>query len=294
MPNYPAKFLPFYLIIAVLFLSLPGFCAQGSLTALQEEAISYREKGMRLQQEGKIEEALAYYQKAVYLDPSYAAAYNDAGVIFEAMGQPEKAKQMYLKAIEVAPGYPNSYSNLALLYEEQKDYANAVLYWVKRATLGGSWDPWAEAARKRLEDIARINPAAYRNIGNEGGEDLQQFETTEPYLNETEFVPSQDSLSVQENVRQLPEEPAEIRERQVSAQEQPEEAMLPGIKESPVSRKADEDKARALEHLKLARQNFSRGEYTAALKEATVAEYLDSSNREISALVNTIRNKLLE
>ena len=149
---------------------------------------------------------------------------------------------MYLKAIEIAPNYPNSYSNLALLYEGQKDYANALLYWIKRSTLGNPEDPWTEIARKRLEDILRLTPEAYNKV-------RQQYK---------ENLPPQKGLSNEDTTFNI-----------------------------------DTNKIAALIYLARAKENFSKGDYISALKEATIAEYLDSSNAEISAFINKISKAML-
>lgn len=245
MPKYPARFFSFYLIIIGITFFLPSavLSAKEELTSLQEQARAYRAQGYEAQQNGKIEEALNYYQKAVLLDPEYAVAYNDAGVILEALGSLEAAQEMYLAAQEAQPDYPDTYSNLALLYEGQQDYANAVLCWVKRATLGGPDDPWAEAARRRLEDIAKIAPQAYGGIGGR----YEQKSVT------------------------------------LFAQDQDKTAAVA---------KTD-NKIRARDYLAKAKQSFGRGDYVTALKEATLAEYLDSSNSEISAFVEKVRKALL-
>jgi len=283
MSNYPARFLPLYLMAALIFLFTPAFCAQSELTELQKQAIVYRQQGWQLQQEGKIEEALSYYEKATILDPNYAVAYNDSGIILEALGYPEQAEQMYLKAIEVDPDYPNSYSNLALLYEEAKDYPNAILYWIKRATFAGAGDPWAEVARKRLEDIARVYPEAYRDVTSRYKENLQPLSPAQPSLSVTpEPLPQLDITKLPTSEIELPR-----------TQESPAEVSLFREQVTPGSQTPD-NKTRALKHLALAKQSFARGDYVAALKEATVAEYFDSSNAEISAFLYTVRKKLLK
>ena len=264
MSNYPAKFLPFYLVVALIFLFIPGFCAQSELTEMEKQAIAHRQKGWQLQQEGNIEEALSYYQKATLLDPNYVMAYNDIGVIYEAMGYPEQAKQMYLKAIKIDLNYPDSYSNLALLYEEEKDYKNAILYWIKRATFGGVRDSWAEVARKHLENIARVCPEAYYEIGGQYRENLHRLDLSN--------IPTEGLGLLRV--------------------EKPKEINLFSKDTSPLSKKQD-NKVRALQYLTLAKQSFALGQYVAALKEATVAEYFDSSNAEITAFVYTVRKKIL-
>lgn len=162
-----SSFLPYLIITFTCLFYLTAFSAPEDLTALQKQARDYREKGWQLQKENELEEALVYYQKAILTDPGYPLPYNDAGVILEALGQAQEAKKLYIKAIEMDPDYPNTYTNLALLYENERDYANAILCWIKRANLGGPADPWAEVARRRLEDIARAYPEAYNKIGSQ-------------------------------------------------------------------------------------------------------------------------------
>ncbi len=160
-----SKYLSLFLIISAALFLKTAFCAQSGLTEFQKQARVYRDQGWRAQKQGDLDSALAYYQKAVAVDPKYAVVYNDIGVILEAGGDLDGAIEVYLKAIDADPEYPGSYSNLALLYEELGDYAHAVSCWVNRAILGGPQDPWAEVARRRLEEIARIYPEAYKSVG---------------------------------------------------------------------------------------------------------------------------------
>ena len=164
--KYTFKILSLYLIIILFFPLRAAFSAQGSeLNLMQKQARLYRDQGWDMQRQGDIDTAFAFYQKAIILDPSYVIAYNDIGVIEESRGNHNEAKKMYQKAVDVSPDYPNTYSNLALLYEEEGDYAQAISCWVKRATMGGASDPWAEVARRRLEEIAHLYPQAYKEVG---------------------------------------------------------------------------------------------------------------------------------
>ena len=124
--------------------------------ALSDQARRYREEGLENQRLGNIPAAMALYQKAIALDPSYAVAYNDLGVIYEAAGFPERAKESYFRAIKVDPSYLSSYSNIALFYEEQRDLERAAFYWAKRAELGPIDDPWTQKAANRFKDIRAV------------------------------------------------------------------------------------------------------------------------------------------
>lgn len=143
--------------IAVVFLFIcNGALAAEELTLQQKEARSYRAKGLEYQNAADLVAAASFYQKAVALDPFYAAAYNDLAVVYEATGKTELAKGLYLKAIEVDPAFLSAYANLAIVYEQERDLEKAAYYWRKRAELGGPDEPWTRKAQRRLSDIQAV------------------------------------------------------------------------------------------------------------------------------------------
>lgn len=123
------------------------------LTSLQKEARLYRSQGLEAQRVGNLELAMAFYKKALEMDPAYAVIYNDLGVIYETQKATALAEESYLKAIRIDPEYLSAYSNLALLYETRRDLEKAAFYWQKRIQLGLPDDPWTAKAKRRLEDI---------------------------------------------------------------------------------------------------------------------------------------------
>jgi tetratricopeptide (TPR) repeat protein len=131
----------------------PSLQEEKNLTELQKEARQYRTQGLEFQNMGNLDAAMALYQKAIILDPAYAAAHNDLGVIYEARGYIDRAEESYLQAIKLDSNFLSAYSNLALLYETKRDLAKAACYWKKRAELGVCDDPWTQKAKQRLEDI---------------------------------------------------------------------------------------------------------------------------------------------
>jgi len=61
------------------------------------------EFGIRVAQKGLWKEALYRWEKAVELDPRYAAAYNNLAIAYEHEGLFDKARQAYEKAVELDP-----------------------------------------------------------------------------------------------------------------------------------------------------------------------------------------------
>lgn len=134
----------------------PSFQEEKGLSELERQARIYRAEGFKLQSAGDIDAAMGLYQKAVALDPMYAAVYNDLGVIYEAKDILDKAELYYLTALKLDPNLLSGYSNLALLYESKRELEKAAYYWEKRADEGALDDPWTKKARRRLEDIKLV------------------------------------------------------------------------------------------------------------------------------------------
>lgn len=226
---------------------------------LQEQAVKYRQEGLKAQQAGKLNDAVSLYQKAIGIDPSFAEAYNDLGIVFESKGLIERAKGMYQSAVGADPTYPNSYSNLALLFEGQGDYSTAILYWVKRAMVGDVGDPWTEVALKRLEQLNRLYPESFDNADKAYSDGLQTLG----------IYPGMDYQN-----------PAKVT------------LFDPKARKGVDILKTD-PKVEALRYVQRSKESLAAGEYPTALKEITVAEYLDPSNPDIKALANRIRESLL-
>jgi tetratricopeptide (TPR) repeat protein len=82
-----------------------------------------------------LEEALAYYQKALSLDPRHLDARNQAGLIYYIFKDYPKAIKEYQACIRYNPGYVLAYKNLGLLYFETKKLENAIDYYSKAIAL---------------------------------------------------------------------------------------------------------------------------------------------------------------
>ncbi|MBX3077319.1 tetratricopeptide repeat protein [Candidatus Obscuribacterales bacterium] len=66
-------------------------------------AESYYFRANDLVTQGKVDEAIAQYQKAIETDPAYADALADLGAIYSLQKQPDKAAELYQRAIKEKP-----------------------------------------------------------------------------------------------------------------------------------------------------------------------------------------------
>ncbi len=89
------------IVFAVLILTL---CAPLAVAGgPRKDAQAQVQFGIDVAEKGLWREALYRWEKAVELDPTYAAAYNDLAVAYEHEGLFEKARKAYDKALELDP-----------------------------------------------------------------------------------------------------------------------------------------------------------------------------------------------
>src|SRR4029450_6974926 len=86
------------LAIALLFTSVSPSWADA-----RRDAKAQVEFGINVAQRGLWREAIYRWEKAVEIDPTYAAGYNDLAIAYEHEGQLEKARKAYEKALELDP-----------------------------------------------------------------------------------------------------------------------------------------------------------------------------------------------
>ncbi|MCX7927245.1 MAG: tetratricopeptide repeat protein [Candidatus Omnitrophica bacterium] len=257
-------------VIALFFFSVSCLAQSLSQQARQIQAQTYYQEGKRLVHSGNIEEALGYFQKALLFDPTFIPLYNEIGIIYTLKGWPERAKEMYLQAITLDPNYAPAYANLALLYEEEENIPQALQCWKIRASLGQADDVWTKVARQRVQELAEAYPGVYEKVlagqyplEKPGGLSWQPSQTSpeENYSSEVKFV-------------------------------RPEKVTL--FADEKNSSSSLSSPSSVIDYIARAKAYYEQGKYVEALREATIAEYFDPTNREIVVLIQQIREAILE
>jgi type IV pilus assembly protein PilF len=100
-----------YLALVVVGLAAPAYADARS------EAKAQVEFGINVAQRGLWREAIYRWERAVEIDPTYAAAFNDLAVAYEHEGQLEKARQAYEKALALEPDNAQIRQNFELFKE---------------------------------------------------------------------------------------------------------------------------------------------------------------------------------
>jgi Tfp pilus assembly protein PilF len=69
----------------------------------RDDAKAQVDFGMRVARAGLWHEAQFRFERAVQLDPTYAAAWNNLAIVYEQSGEHDKAKKAYERALQLAP-----------------------------------------------------------------------------------------------------------------------------------------------------------------------------------------------
>jgi len=96
---------------------MAGLTATPVLADSRSSAREQVEFGINVAQRGLWREAIYRWEKAVELDPTYAAAFNDLGIAYEHEGQLDKARKAYAKALALDPNNANIRQNYDLFKE---------------------------------------------------------------------------------------------------------------------------------------------------------------------------------
>ena len=65
--------------------------------------------GNALHEQGKLEEVMASYNKALAIKPDYAEVYNNMGIALKEQGKLEEAIEAYTNALAIKPDYADAH-----------------------------------------------------------------------------------------------------------------------------------------------------------------------------------------
>src|SRR5262245_55081009 len=103
--------------LAMLVGALIAASVSPSWADARKDAKAQVEFGISVAQRGLWREAIYRWEKAVEIDPTYAAAFNDLAIAYEHEGQLEKARKAYEKALELDPNNSQVRQNYELFKE---------------------------------------------------------------------------------------------------------------------------------------------------------------------------------
>ncbi len=84
--------------------------------------------GNALKHQGKYEEAIYHFNKALELNPGYAKAHNNLGTVLAAQGKTDEAIKHFGIALYVDPGYAAAHSNVGVVLAGRNEIEKAIVH----------------------------------------------------------------------------------------------------------------------------------------------------------------------
>ncbi len=84
------------------------------------------DSGVRMQRQGRLDEAVKHYTEALRLDPSLVQAYSNRGSAYLNLGQPDKALSDLDEAIRMNPTLAVAFSTRGLAHTNLSNFSQAV------------------------------------------------------------------------------------------------------------------------------------------------------------------------
>ena len=119
-----------------------------TVTVTTDNPIMQNNLGNALEDQGRLDEAIAHYTEALRIDPGLADSYNNIGLALTKLGKSDEATTNFLKAIKISPNYAAAHYNLGTVLASQGKLDEAVYH---------------------FRESIRIKPdyaKAYNNLGN--------------------------------------------------------------------------------------------------------------------------------
>jgi Flp pilus assembly protein TadD len=109
----------------VLLAAIGVLAASPAFADARSDAKSEVDFGILSAQKGLWHEAIFRWEKAVQIDPTYAAAFNDLAIAYEHEGQLAKARKAYEQALKLDPNNSMIQQNYDLFKEINDRAGNA-------------------------------------------------------------------------------------------------------------------------------------------------------------------------
>lgn len=139
--------------------------------AIRPEPVVYNNLAYALRASGKVDEAIACYERAIQLNPKYAPAHSNLGIALKAQGKAEPAIDCFRRALELDADFAPAHNNLAIALKKQGDVVGAMKHYQESARLApDAIEPHynlglllrregrLDEAIERFQEVLRIKP----------------------------------------------------------------------------------------------------------------------------------------
>jgi Flp pilus assembly protein TadD len=133
-------------------------------------AQAHNNLGDMLLQKGRADEAIAHFQKALQINPGNARAYNNLGSALSRMGRVDEAIAHLQKAVQINPGFAEAHNNLAIALSRKGRVDEAIAQYQKALQI----QPADPRVQNNLAWLLATCPQASLRNGNEAVELARQ------------------------------------------------------------------------------------------------------------------------
>jgi len=130
-----------------------------ALSIKPDYAEAYYNMGNALQDQGKLDEAIAAYNKALSIKPDYADAYNNMGNALKDQGKLDEAIAAYNKALSIKPDYAEAYNNMGNALKEQGKLDEAIAAYNKALSIKPDYANAYNNMGNALKDQGKLDEA---------------------------------------------------------------------------------------------------------------------------------------
>jgi len=101
--------------------------------------IVYNNLGHALASEGRHEEAVRQYQRAIKINPHYAKAYNNLGTVLSDLKRYDEALKYYQQAVSIEANYAEAYNNIANTLGKKGNLKESIAYYNEAIRFKGDY-----------------------------------------------------------------------------------------------------------------------------------------------------------
>ena len=101
-------------------------CYRRALELKPDYAAAHNNLGAALQEQGKQDEAVACFRRALELNPDFADAHNNLGAALQDQGKWDDAIACFRRALELKPDFADALNNLGAALQEQGNWDDAI------------------------------------------------------------------------------------------------------------------------------------------------------------------------
>ena len=162
------------LIVSIVIIILVLSAGIYFMSSPKNKVREYSALGTSLYREGKYEEAIEQFNKAIELDSEISGPYRGLGGAYLELKDYEKAIENFEKSLSINPNSPNTYNGLGEVHYQIGDYDKAIEYFKEAINIDSNYDKayiglgltYYYSLRKYKEAEEKFNEALEINPNN--------------------------------------------------------------------------------------------------------------------------------